>query len=302
VNAPDEGITLVLGGGGFKGMAHLGVLRVFEEQRIPIERVIGSSAGALIGASYCHLQDADATIALVMRFLEAEGLRGRGLPTFRSLPSFTRRSGRVPLVRRLMANIRRQVALERMFRRSSAFGGSALRFVVRSLVPKIDISDLTIPLGICVLDLHRGEELLLTSGPLTTAITASGAVPGFFPPVEWEGTLLCDAGIVNNLPTRLAREMGAGHVVAVDLSSGIAACRPDAPGMELLLRAQDISTRLANRRWAGDADVLIAPELGDRHWLDTTRLEDVVEAGARAARDAMPRIAKLLESPARRAM
>ena len=297
-----EGITLVLGGGGFKGVAHLGVLRVLEQQRIPIERVIGSSAGALIGASFCHLRDAEETHALVMRFLQAEGLRGAGLRTFRGLPNFKRRAGRVPLVRRLVANIRRQVALERMFRRSSAFGGSALRFVVRSLVPKVDIADLPLPLAICVLDLQLGEELLLTRGPLTTAITASGAVPGFFPPVEWDGTLLCDAGIVNNLPTRLARETGARHVVAVDLSAGIGVCRPDAAGMEVLLRAQDISTRLANRRWAADADVVIAPELGERHWLDTTHLEEVVEAGAAAALLAVPRIVQLLRPPARRAV
>jgi len=297
-----EGITLVLGGGGFKGVAHLGVLRVLQEQRVPIERIVGTSAGALIGASFCHMGDAERTHALVMRFLDSEGVRGNTLPTFRGLPSFKRRTGRVPLVNRLVANIRRQVALERMFRRSSAFGGSALRFVVRSLVPKGDISDLSPPLAICVLDLHSGEDLLLTRGPLTTAITASGAVPGFFPPVEWEGALLCDAGIVNNLPTRLARTAGARHVVAVDLSAGLGACRPDAAGMEVLLRAQDISTRLANRRWAADADVVIAPDLGDRHWLDTTHLERVVEAGTRAAREAVPRIMQLLDRPARRAV
>jgi NTE family protein len=297
-----EGITLVLGGGGFKGVAHLGVLRVLQDEGVRIERIVGSSAGALIGASYCHLGDATATHALVMRFLQSEGLLGAGPPGFRGLPSFRRRTGRVPLVRRLVAGIRRQVALERMFRRSSAFGGSSLRFIVRSLVPKVDIGELPLPLAVCVLDLQRGEDRLLTRGPLTTAITASGAVPGFFPPVEWEDTLLCDAGIVNNLPTRRAREAGALHVVAVDLSAALGACRADAAGMEVLLRAQDISTRLANRRWASDADIVIAPELGGRHWLDTSDLEQVVQCGARAAREALPGIRGLLEAPARRAI
>ena len=290
------GITLVLGGGGFKGMAHLGVLRVLQADGIPIERVVGTSAGALIGASFCYLGDAAQTQALVARFLDSDGFRRH------NLVALGRRMGRVPLVGRLVANIRRQVALERMFRRSSALGGTAQRFIVRSLVPKLDIAELRVPLAIGVLDLVHGEELLLTRGPLTTAVTASGAVPGFFPPVEWEGRLLCDAGIVDNLPTRLARELGARHVVAVDLSACLAPCRTGAPGLEVLLRAQEISTRLANRRWAEEADVVITPDLLGRHWLDTSGLEEVAAAGAQAATAALPRIRELLGQPSRRAV
>jgi len=287
----NTGVTLVLGGGGFKGMAHIGVLRELQAQGIPIERVVGSSVGALIGASYCYLGDAEAMNEMMQEFLASEGFRSHTLTGFR------RRGGRVPLLRRMMGGIKRQVALERMFRRSSAFGGSALRFIVRSLVAKADISELRKPLAVCVLDLDSGEDLLLTSGPLCHAVVASASVPGFFPPVDWEGRQLCDAGIVNNLPTRLARETGANLVVAVNLSSELGPNKRDAAGMEVLLRAQEASTRLANTRWARDADVVVTPGLGGRHWLDTSNLEDVIAAGAEAARIAVPAIGDLLDRP-----
>jgi hypothetical protein len=91
-------------------------------------------------------------------------------------------------------------------------------------------------------------------------------------------------------------------VVAVDLSDGLVPLRPDASGMELLLRAQEISTRLANLRRGQDADLVLRPDLGQRHWLDTTHLATVVEAGAECTRAALPALRALLEPPARRAV
>ena len=282
------GITLVLGGGGFKGVAHVGVLRALQADGVPIERVVGTSAGALIGASYCYLADAEEVHRLVLRFLASEGFRAHAIAGFR------RQGGKLPLMSRLAAGIRRQVMLERIFRRSSAFGGTALRYIVKSLVPRVDLRELRVPLAVGVLDLRLGEDRLLQAGDLCTAVTASSAVPGFFPPVEFEGSLLCDAGLVNNLPTHLARAAGVTRLVAVDLSAGLPACRPDAVGMEVLLRAQEISTRLANRRRAELADVVITPELGGRHWLDVNGLAEVVAAGERSAREQLPAIRALL--------
>ena len=289
------GLTLVLGGGGFKGVAHLGVLRVLQNEGLPIERVVGTSVGALLGATYCHFGDADQALEHVQRFLASEGFRPG------SMVGFRRRTGRLPLVHRLVAGIRRQVALERIFRRSSAYGGGALRAFVRNLVPRGDIADLRVPLGIYVLDLREGAPLLLTRGNLRTAVTASGAVPGFFPPVAWGDSLLCDAGIVDNLPTGAARDAGAARVVAVDLSHTLVPLRASVTGMEVLLYAQEVSTRLANRRRAAAADVVLVPELGGRHWLDTTHLDRVIAAGEHAAVEALPKLRALLEQPVHRA-
>ena len=288
-----DGLTLVLGGGGFKGLAHLGVLRVLQAEGLPIERVVGTSIGALLGATYCHFADADRALEHVQRFLASEGFKPQAVIGFR------RRSGRLPLVKRLMTGIRRQVALERIFRRRSAFGGSALRTFVRHLVPRGDIADLRVPLAVGVLDLRAAKTALLTRGDLRTAVTASAAVPGFFPPVEWDGSLICDAGIVDNLPVEAARKAGARRIVAVDLSHSLVHLGPTVSGMEILLYAQEVSTRLANQKHASSADIVLRPDLDGRHWLDTSHLDRVIAAGERAAQESLPRLRALLESRAR---
>ena len=285
------GVTLVLGGGGFKGMSHIGVFAALEEAGIPIERIVGTSAGALMGASYAHSGRASDVRERVDRFVGSEAFQRKGFVSFGTPNSSSGVSG---LMSRVLSGIKRQVALERMFRRSSAFGGAALRFVVRSLVPNVALEDMVVPLAIAALDLSAGEEVLLTSGPACSAVAASSSVPGFFPPVERDGRRLVDTGIVNNLPTRAARSLGATRIVAVDLSSSLEADTGADVGMDVLLRAQDISTMHANRRWGDLADVTIFPDLDGRHWLDASNPGEVIDAGAEATRLALPQIRQLM--------
>ena len=288
------GVTLVLGGGGFKGLAHVGVLAVLQREGIAVERIVGTSAGALIGAMYCQTGDAEAVAARAVPFVASDGLAG-------NLPRFTRPPRGAPhrsLFTRLLSGIRRQVAFERMYRHRSAFGHAALRYIIRNLVDRGTLEHLPVPLVIGALDLVKGEEVLLTEGDLLTAVIASSAVPGFFPPVEHAGTLLCDAGLVDNLPTRAARELGAERVVAVDISGGLPPSSPESGGMEVLFRAQEISTRLSNRRRAELADVILQPDLGGRSWLDARRPEELVAAGVLAAEAGLSELRALVATRA----
>ncbi len=291
--ADRHGVTLVLGGGGFKGMAHVGVMLALEEEGIPVRSIIGTSAGALMGSAYAHLMSAEALRELVTGFVTSDEFQRKGFVGFKGRSRGTNGVG--GLMSRVLSGIKRQVALERMFRRSSAFGGAALRYVVRGLVPNVHIEELGLPMAIAALDIERGEVALLTEGPLPSAVCASSSVPGFFPPVEREGRTLVDAGIVDNLPTRLARSLGAMRLVAVDLSSGLADLAPGEVGMSLLLRAQEISTRIANRARGDFADVVLKPDLRGRSWLDPSEPAEVIAAGYAAAREGMADIHALLD-------
>lgn len=281
-----KGVWLVLGGGGAKGFAHLGVLEVLEEAGVPIDGIVGTSAGSMIGAVYAHLRDAKAARARVVSFVQGDEFQNIRL-------AFS--PGRPSLLGRAVDGIRRQVALERMFLYSSAFGGRALRFIARGLVPRMDIQDLALPLVIKALDLDAGEEVLMREGDLLSAVVASSSVPGFFPPVERDGRLLCDAGIVDNMPVRDARACGAQRIVAVDLSAQISTRVERLVGMQVLLRAEEISCRLANQRRAAVADVTITPATGGKSWFDFTQLAPLVKAGEDAARRQLPRILALLD-------
>lgn len=294
------GITLVLGGGGFKGLAHLGVLTVLEEAGITIDHVIGTSAGSLIGAAYSSRSSARQTHEDVMAFVGSDEF---GKHSFAGIPGGAAPDATTGWMGRLLSGLKRQVAMERMFRRSSAFGGTALRFIARSLVPKGDIEQLPVRFGVSVLNLTLGHVELVESGHLNSAVVASSSVPGYFPPVEREGMLLCDPGVVDNLPTELARTCGARFVVAVDLSAELPIELETSAmmGIEALFRAQDITTRLGNRRACQAADVVIRPRMGARNWLDPSDPASIVAAGAEATHRALPVIERLLTDGARRA-
>lgn len=296
-----EGITLVLGGGGFKGLAHLGVLTVLEDEGVAIDRVIGTSAGSLIGGAYCARASARRTREDVMAFVGSDEF---GKHSFAGIPGGAAPESATGWMGRLLSGFKRQVAMERMFRRSSAFGGTALRFIARSLVPKGDIEQLPIPFGVSVLNLTAGCVDLIESGHLNSAVVASSSVPGYFPPVERQGMLLCDPGVVDNLPTRPACERGYRRLVAVDLSAELPPPIDGASmmGIEALFRAQDITTRLGNRRASQDADIVIRPRMGERNWLDPSDPASIVTAGEEATHRALPVIRRLLaEGTSRRA-
>lgn len=290
-SGPSSGVCLALGGGGFKGMAHVGVFEVLEAEGIAIERIVGTSAGALMGAAYAHLGEAAGVRALVERFVESQNMEQRGFLGFHASGD---QGGLAAFMGRLVSGLKRQVALERMFRRRSAFGGAALRFIVRSFVPNLPIESFAIPFAVAALDIVRGEEVLLTEGSATSAVCGSSAVPGFFPPVQRGDRLLVDNGIVNNLPTQAARGLGAVRVVAVDLSSVLDDCPTEMVGMDNLLRAQDVSTTLANRRCGDAADVVVYPRLSGRNWLDPGDHQAVMEAGRLATREVLPQIKALV--------
>ncbi len=294
------GITLVLGGGGFKGLAHLGALTVLEDAGIPIERVIGTSAGSLIGTAYCSRASASDTHHAVMAFVQSDEF---GKHSFAGLPGGTAADASTGWMGRVLSGLKRQVAMERMFRRSSAFGGTALRFIARSLIPKGNIEDLAVACGVSVLNLSTGQVELIQRGHANSAVVASSSVPGYFPPVEREGVVLCDPGVVDNLPTGLARAIGARNVVAVDLSADLPGDTGVGPlmGIEALFRAQDITTCLGNRRAAQAADVIVRPRLGARNWLDPTDPVSIVTAGEEAMQRALPTIRRMLSEASRRA-
>lgn len=289
-----DGVTLVLGGGGFKGLAHLGVITVLEEQRIPIDLIVGSSAGSLMGGLFCVHGSAKVAGEAIVSFLASDTFAKIG---FEGMPGNTA-VGASGMFSRFVRGFRRQVALERMYHRSSALGGGALRHIVRTLLPSVAIEDLPVPLAVNALDLVRGEETMLRTGPLRSAVIASSSVPGYFPPVEREDLILCDPGLVDNLPTRAARALGAQRVIAVDLSADLDRL-PDNDsaralmGIQVLFRTQDITTSISNRKWAEHADVVVCPPVGVRSWLDAGDPEGLIEAGRVAMEEALPQMDRL---------
>lgn len=281
-------IGLALGGGGVRGLAHVGVLQVLAQAEVPISAIAGVSMGAIVGAAYA-LTDAfpDALIA---------ALRGLDISPFKALPRGTGSDG-------IWTTLRRFADLERFMISNVLSWGVASDAKVAALAAQLAgerrLEDARVPLGIVACDLRSGKPVVFRSGPATLALQASSALPGFFQPIEYEGMLLADGGYAGTVPTYVARAMGAEVVVAVDADQ-VGSVQDIHDGLHALLRAFDITSQRYKEALLRDADVVIRPDYGGPiDTLDFSQADTCVEAGARAARAALPAI-RALQVPPRR--
>ena len=251
------GVGLALGGGFARGFAHLGVLRVLEQHNIPVTHIAGSSVGSILGAAY-------ASGAPLERIVECcRGLRFRDIARWR--------------VSRLgLANNQRLAGLiERVFE-SRQF------------------EDLRIPVAVVATDLTSGDPVVFTQGNLVDAIRASCAFPGLFEPVEIGTRCLADGGLVAPVPTQAARAIGAPIVIGV--SVGMQDGYRGAPTnvFQVVSRAVSAAQKHQIELWERHADLVLRPDVQSLAWDDFARADEAIEAGAAAARRALPRIQKLL--------
>jgi NTE family protein len=251
------GIGLALGGGFARGFAHLGVLQVLEQHKIPISHIAGTSVGSILGAAY-------ASGAPLARIIETcRTLRFRDIARWR-----VSRLG-------LASNHRLENLIERVFE-SRHF------------------EDLRIPLAVVATDLTSGEPVVFTQGNLVDAIRASCAFPGLFEPVEIGTRCLADGGLVAPVPTHAARELGASVVIGV--SVGMQDGHRGAPTniFQVVSRAVNAAQKHQLEIWERYADLVLRPDVQSLAWDDFHRAEEAIAAGAAAARRALHRIEKLL--------
>jgi NTE family protein len=251
------GVGLALGGGFARGFAHLGVLQVLEQNQIPISHIAGTSVGSILGAAYASGAPLSRIIAT------CRTLRFRDIARWR-----VSRLG-------LASNHRLGDLIERVFE-SRQF------------------EDLRIPLAVVATDLTSGEPVVFTQGALVDAIRASCAFPGLFEPVEIGTRCLADGGLVAPVPTVAARQLGATSVIGI--SVGMQDGHRGAPTniFQVVSRAVNAAQKHQLEIWERHADLVLRPEVQSLAWDDFDRAEEAIEAGAVAARRALPRIQKLL--------
>ena len=274
-------IGLVLGGGGARGLAHIGVLKVLEREQIPISYIAGTSMGGLIGALYAAGISLDA--------IEAE------------IKKLSPTSQVIKLVDLKLAGVGLQLKGTRIYNYLATFLGEDCTF-----------NDLNIPVGMVAVDTITGREVILREGRVVDAIRATISVPGIFSAVQTENLLLVDGGILNNVPVDVVRGMGANRVIAVDVLPFFGLNKPGEPvlveKLELhkwprtvseLLHVQMIMvsaiTQARLSQWP--PEVLVRPDLPT----DTTlfsgfnRVKELVAAGVMAAESALPEIRALVD-------
>ena len=249
-------VGLVLGGGGARGFVQVGALKAFYEHGIDFDLVVGTSVGSIVGALYCAGVSVD-EITGAAECLDMGDFHGRIL--FK--PDDPRKIGRV----------------------------------VGGLIGDVNIEDLPKKFAAISTDLKTGKQIVLNSGSVLTAVSASSAFPIVYTPLSVDGRNLCDGGLVNNIPADVARLMGADKTVTVD-AHGTRGSGTDGTGIFDTLRAM-LSIMSANASTVGlmQSDIVIAPDTSAFKSTSKAGYKEMIELGYAAAIERIEEIKALFE-------
>jgi NTE family protein len=290
---PRPKIALVLSGGGARGFAHIGVLRALQELRIPVDFVVGTSMGSVVGGAYAAGSSVE-QLELLVRRTDWNAVVADRPP--RDELIYRRREEDLLLPSRIEFGVHEDgVSLP-----PAAAGNEALELALTSILPSgtrdKPANLLQLPFRSVASDLVTGELVELSDAPLFLAMRASLAVPGVFAPVRVNQRLLVDGGLVRNLPVDVAREMGADIIIAVNVGT------PLAPEKELvsavsvaqqmlqILTEQNVQRSLKELR---PSDILVQPNLGGIGFLDFGRYDRAMKEGEAAVRAMSEKLVKL---------
>jgi len=254
-------IGLALGGGFARGLAHIGVLKVLEEEKIPINFIAGTSVGALIGAVY------------------AAGACPKDMAEF---------AAKVRL---------KDFARWTVSRLGFASNDRMTGMLQRCLKVKT-FEELRVPLAVIATEFVTGEAVVFRSGDLIGSVRASCAYPGMFLPVTLNGKTLVDGMLAYSVPTTPLRQMGAQRVLAVYLKAHWVSPGPPRNVFDVVGQCFSIAQAKASSLWQADADVVLEPEVAGFAYDAFDRAPELVRAGEEAARRALPRIREWLRQPA----
>jgi len=281
--------TVALGGGGARGLAHLGVLQALGEAGVQTERIVGVSMGSLVGAMCAAYPDIHRAEAKAMELLYSPAFKQRQRELFGAAPSDAEESssGIFPWYGRIRQYLSAHRKLNRAVTSASLISEQPLRDSIDFLLPDVDIEDLPLPLSIVAVDLLSGQRVVLESGPLREAVRASAAIPGIFPPVPWRNMLLSDIGVIESVPTFVAKAYATDLTVAVDVGQNLTRIDHCQTAMEIMMRVDDICERLVRGQMLDIADVVVRPDVGHVAWFDFNNPERLMERGRQAAHQAL---------------
>lgn len=253
-------VALVLGGGGARGMAHLGVLEELEKANVPIDLIVGCSIGSFIGVLYADNPSID-TLKETMLSIKRKNL----------------------------------IYYNPFSMRGGLWKTKSMDKYLHSTLQAQTFKDLKIPMKIVATNLLDGDTVVLSNGELIPSICASCAVPFCFQPVPLYGRLLADGGIVDPVPIQAAKEANPRLIIAVDLS-GLIAGKPPKNIFQITKRSFKIANIRHAENSAREADIVIKPKISSNiNFFDDSKRSELYLAGKKATKEALPEIQRKLD-------
>jgi len=251
IKPPHKKIVLVLGGGSARGLAHIGVLKVLHREKIPVDLIVGTSIGALVGATYA--------LGIPLERTEEMALKTR----WWHLTDF-------------------------VLSKIGFFEGQNLQKIIIDSTESKGFGDLKIPLAVVATDIENGQRVVLTSGNLAEVVRASCSLPGLFIPIRINQRLLVDGGLMDSVPARVAQQMGATFIIASDV--GFCIRKEKITNIfQMIFQSIQIAGNELNKLQSKLADIAITPQLSDD--IDQMAFEKadyIINKGEEAAEQVVP--------------
>ncbi|MEA3560903.1 MAG: patatin-like phospholipase family protein [Candidatus Omnitrophota bacterium] len=249
-------VTLVLGGGSARGIAHIGVLEVLHREGMHFDLIIGTSIGSIIGAMYSLNMNIEKAKKFALEI------------SFRDIID---------------------VAIPRLgFNR-----GKKLKMLIDRILEGRGFQDLKIPLAVVATDIANGQTVIYKSGDLNEVITASCSIPVIYEPVKIKGRSIVDGGIKNTVPVAIARELGADFIIASDVGFCV---KNSLPGniFQVMMQSYQIQGQALSDYQSMDAEIIIKPDLGEIDQMAFEKAGECIEKGRQAAEKVLRKIKRVL--------
>lgn len=283
-------VVLILGAGGSRGLAHIGVIRALIQEGIPFDCIAGISFGSIIGSMYSLYLDIDEVEKRLRDYMES--------PLFRE----TKREMELPepdrartFLEKIQSTIKQGYFFTRALSRKSFVTPETFVLHMKELVGDHTFADLKIPFRCSSVDLITGNPIIFNDGDLFQALQASCATPGFFAPVSMHGMLLVDGGVAEMVPCYLGRTFNPDYSIGVDVTRNIEPIVEETDihhSLDVVFRSYDISRDFMNVYTTRELDCVIRPDLGSYLWSDFEYFDLFVEHGYRAAMEKISELKK----------
>jgi len=270
-------IALSLGGGGVRGLAHIGVIKVLHENGIKPSFVVGTSMGAIVGALYSATLDPDKVLIYIEKLL--------GSKEFENLKfDIVRNPAGLNFIERFFYGARQFFVLNVGFMGNSILPKELSNKIIKMAIPYNDFSELKIPFYVVATDISKGEKVVMSSGDLKKAILSSISIPGIFPPVNIDNRLLVDGASVSYTPCKVAKDLKADFVLGVEVRPNLRRIGIPKKGLDVIFRASDITGDMLHQEELKYADFVLQPKVKNVHWANFKKYKFCIAKGEEEAK------------------
>jgi len=282
----DKRIGLALGGGGARGLTHIGVLKIIEQEGFPLHIIAGTSIGALVGGAYASGLSPEKIQKQVQEYIGSKEFQSSAIHAISSSYGQEETS----LAQKVQSYLKNQYYLIQMLLSPGILSINDFQSMINHFIPDIKIQDAKIPFRAVATDLISGERIVFSEGSMRQAIMASCAVPGAIEPMKEGKRLLADGGIISLIPVSVAREAGADIVIAVAVDRDLHLDEELKTAKDIYYRASEITTDKLEKYELREADVVIRPDVKNLHWSNFSQAIDLIREGEKATRENMAKI------------